>query len=310
MENPPSNRRARPEGARFGTWTAPDGWQMRRMDWPQGAGAKPRGSLIFAGGRGDFIEKYLEAFAHWHARGWNVAAFDWRGQGGSQGDGYRFETFDVLIADGAALIAAWRAGTAGPHVAIGHSMGGHLLLRTLIEAKPALDAAVLVAPMIGVNSAPLPAWIAPDIAETMALCGFRDVPMWRVPPALQRAGGQRQRILTGSSERYEDELWWWEQNPEWSLGAPTWGWMRAAYRSAAQAFTAERLGGVDLPVLILAAGHDRLVSNAEIGRVARQLPDARLEAFPDAAHEILREADPVRRDALARIDSFLDARAP
>ena len=41
-------------------------------------------------------------------------------------------------------------------------MGGHLLLRTLVERRPALDAAVLVAPMIGVNSAPIPAWLAPD----------------------------------------------------------------------------------------------------------------------------------------------------
>jgi lysophospholipase len=310
MENHPNHRRVRPDGARFGTWAAPDGWEIRRMDWPQPAGSKPRGSLIFAGGRGDFIEKYLEAFTHWHSAGWNVAAFDWRGQGGSRRDGARVDTFETLTDDLTALIADWGARTAGPYVAIGHSMGGHLLLRTLVEAKPALDAAVLVAPMIAVNSAPLPAWLAPDIAETMALCGFRDIPMWRVPPALQRAGSQRQRILTGSSERYEDELWWWEQKPEWSLGAPTWGWMRAAYRSAASAFTAERLGAVRLPVLILAAGRDRLVSNAEIRRVAGQLPEARLEEFPEAAHEILREADPVRADALARIDAFLKARAP
>jgi lysophospholipase len=32
--------------------------------------------------------------------------------------------------------------------------------------------------------------------------------------------------------------------------------------------------------------------------------------FPDAGHELLREADPVRLAALARIDSFLDAHAP
>jgi lysophospholipase len=310
MENAPNHRRERPAGACFGAWHAADGWAIRRMDWPQPGRRRARGSLIFAGGRGDFIEKYLEAFAHWHDRGWNVTAFDWRGQGGSQGDGDRFDSFDVLAEDLAPLVGDWQAGAAGPRVAIGHSMGGHLLLRALVEAKPALDAAVLVAPMIAVNSAPLPGWLAPDIVETMAFCGFRDIPIWRVPPALQRAGGQRQRILTGSKERYEDELWWWEREPEWNLGAPTWGWLRAANRSAAAAFTAERLGEVRLPVLILAAGRDRLVSNAEIRRVAGQLPDARLEEFPRAAHEILREADPVRSDALARIDAFLDSRAP
>ena len=310
MENPPDPRRERPAGARFGPWTAPDGWAIRRMDWPQKGRRKQRGSLIFAGGRGDFIEKYLEAYGDWHARGWNVTAFDWRGQGGSQGDGGAPAAFDTLVQDLAALIADWRGGTAGPHVAIGHSMGGHLLLRTLIEARPALDAAVLVAPMIGVNSAPLPGWLAPDIAETMAICGFRDIPLWRAPRALQRAGGQRQRMLTRSRARYEDELWWWDREPTWNLRAPTWGWLRSAYRSAAASFTADRLKEVRLPVLILAAGRDRLVSNAEIRRVARHLPDARLEEFPNALHEILREADPVRSDALARIDAFLSARAP
>ena len=43
-----------------------------------------------------------------------------------------------------------------------------------------------------------------------------------------------------------------------------------------------------------------------IRRAVRLLPDARLLEFgPEAAHEILREADPVRDRALARIDSFL-----
>jgi lysophospholipase len=109
------------------------------MDWPQpeGGGA---GSLLFAGGRGDFIEKYLEPLAHWHARGWNVVSFDWRGQGESRGTSSagHLDSFDPLVADDlAALIAEWRR-SPGPHVAIGHSMGGHLLLRILAERSPAL----------------------------------------------------------------------------------------------------------------------------------------------------------------------------
>ena len=133
--------------------------------------------------------------------------------------------------------------------------------------------------------------------------------MWKTPPAMRQPGGQRQRNLTGSRERYEDEAWWWEREPGWNLGAPSWAWMRAAFRSAAAAFTAGRLAGVKVPVLLLAAGHDRLVSTKEIARAARQLPRAELEIFPDAAHEILREADPVRLAAFARIDAFLDAHA-
>ena len=302
-------RRAHPAGARFGTWHAPDGWGLRRMDWPQDGRKKSRGSLLFAGGRGDFIEKYFEAFAHWHGRGWNVTAFDWRGQGASQGEDFEFDGFDALVDDLSALIADWRKTTPGPHVAIGHSMGGHLLLRTLIGAKPALGAAVLVSPMILVNSAPIPNWLAPGLADVMCRLGFRNRPMWRTPPALQRAGSQRQNFLTGSRERYEDEAWWWARQPGWNLGAPTWAWMCAAFRSGTAAFTRERLAGVDLPVLLLGAERDRLVSPAAIRRVAAQLPQAELEMFPESGHEILREADPIRLRALARIDAFLDEHA-
>jgi lysophospholipase len=279
------------------------------MDWPQPAGNKLRGSLVFAGGRGDFIEKYLEAFDHWHMRGWDVTGFDWRGQGESQGAEFEFVSFDPLIDDCAALLADWATATPGPHVAVGHSMGGHLLLRTLVERQPALDATVLIAPMIRVNSAPLPAWLAPDIADCLCRLGLRNLPMWKMPPGLREPGSARQRNLTGSLERYADEGWWWARHPTWDLGAPTWGWLRAAFRSAASAFCPERLARVSTPVLILAAARDRLVSLAEIRRVAAALPQAELEVFEEAAHEILREADPVRNRALARIDAFLAGQA-
>ena len=295
--------RSHPEDASFTDWTAPDGARLRRMDWPAAAGAARRGRLLFAGGRGDFIEKYLEAYAHWRAAGWDVTAFDWRGQGKSRGSivGGNIESFDVLIDDLAALIAEL-----GPRAAIGHSMGGHLLLRTLIERRPALDAAVLVAPMIGVNSGPVPSWLAPTFADTMCRLGYSAQRMFRTPRVLSRPGSQRQHFLTGRSRaRYEDELFWWKEEPGFNLGAPSWGWLCAAFRSAAAAFTRERLAEVALPILVLGTERDRLVSPSAIRRVARLLPRAELLMFPRAAHELLREADPVRREALGRIDAFL-----
>ena len=304
--------RSHPAGAVFAGWTASDGQVLRRMDWPQPAGARVRGNLLFAGGRADFIEKYLETYAHWHERGWDVSAFDWRGQGKSRGDRApeNPESFDSFVEDLEALVADWRRGGAGPFAAIGHSMGGHLLLRTLVDRAPALDAAVLVAPMILANSAPIPAWLAPDFAELMCRIGFRGQPMWKAPPALNRPGSRRQALLTSSRERYEDELHWWREEPVFRLGAPSWGWMRAAYRSASASFTADRLKQVRLPLLILATERDRLVSPAAIRRVAGLLPNAELEMLDDSAHEILREVDPIRSRALARIDDFLDQRAP
>ncbi|MGZ8997686.1 MAG: alpha/beta fold hydrolase [Allosphingosinicella sp.] len=306
--------RIRPSDALFTWWEAPDGQRLRCMEWRQPSDSSARGHLLFAGGRGDFVEKYLECYADWHQAGWNITTFDWRGQGLSRGENApeNPQSFDRFIDDLASLMAEWglRARHEGPFVAIGHSMGGHLLLRTIIERSPELDAAVLVAPMLLVNSAPVPDWLGPNFAEMMCLVGLRGQPMWKTAKVLNRPGSQRQRLLTASRDRYEDELWWWGQEPEFRLGVPTWGWMRAAYRSSTTSFTPEKLSVVETPVLLVATGQDRLVSPAAIRRVAGLLPNAELALFDDAAHEILREKDAIRDRALARIDSFLLARAP
>ncbi|HEX2762377.1 MAG TPA: alpha/beta hydrolase [Allosphingosinicella sp.] len=308
MTNKPLDRRAIPGDASLSTWRAPDGWAIRRMDWP--APGKARGSLLFGGGRGDFIEKYLEGHAHWRAQGWNVTAFDWRSQGGSRGDieGGHLDSLDTLVDDLDGLIAEWSAATPGPHVAIAHSMGGHVLLRTLAERHPPLDAAVLVAPMLMINSAPLPTFAAWWAASLAAMAGLGRQPAWHQQAEPAPVGSYRQSCLTGSPERYEDELYWWKQEPGYNLGAPSWGWLKAAYASCA-ALTDEKLRGVTKPVLLLAAGRDRLVSGAAIRHAADVIPNAELVTFERSAHEILREADPIRLEALARIDAFLEERS-
>ena len=310
MHSEAFDRRSIPPGAVFRDWQAADGWTCRTLERRQREGAPVRGSLLFAGGRGDFIEKYLEVQDHWHRSGWNVAAFDWRGQGASQGDrpGGHLDSFETLVGDLAGLIEAWSAGTPGPHVAVAHSMGGHVLLRALAERKPPISAAVLVAPMLMINSAPLPPFAAEWLAFTASLFGWSGQPAWQQPSRPQPPGSMRQSCLTGCPERYEDELWWWEKQPRFNLGAPSWGWLKAAYDSCA-ALTQARLAQVAIPVLLIGTERDRLVSPAAIRRVASRLPRAELMMFDDSAHEILRERDEVRLKALARIDDFLDRHA-
>jgi lysophospholipase len=280
------------------------------VDWPQPDGVAARGSLLFAGGRGDFVEKYLEALGDWHARGWSVSSFDWRGQGRSKGNNAagHFDSFDILVEDLGLIIDDWAASTPGPHVVVAHSMGGHMLLRLLIEQRPDIDAVVLVAPMITVNSGAFPEWAAAGMAAAATVTGFGRWPIWGVQLTRSPVGSVRQRILTGCAERYEDELFWWDREPDSSPSAPSFGWLNAAFHSA-RAFTPEALGKVDVPVLLLGAERDQLVSSPAIRRVAGLLPKGELVMFDDCAHEILRERDQIRDEALARIDAFLDRHA-
>lgn len=310
MELPPIDRRALAPGMRLWTWPAPDGWRHRRLDWLQPEARPVRGSLLFVGGRGDFLEKYIEALTEWRRRRWQVASFDWRGQGRSRGAivGGHLDSFDILVEDLRALIEDWAAAAPAPRVVVAHSMGGHILLRLLIARRLPIAAAVLVAPMIRVNSGLIPAWAARLIAAAATRIGFSRRPLWGAPLARAPVGSKRQRVLTSCHERYEDEAYWWDREPDHAAAAPTFGWLDAAYRSA-RAFAPAALAGVDLPILLLGADRDALVSAGAIRRVARQLPRTELLMLPDSAHEILRERDEVRQRALARIDRFLNEHA-
>jgi len=305
-------RRTYPDGSSISFWTAPDGWQLRRFDWPSAA-PKPRGSILFQGGRGDIFEKYLETFHHWHDQGWTITSFDWRGQGGSGrltddphvGDIDRFGTY---LADYGAFWQEWAAATPGPHVAMGHSMGGHLVCRALAKVIAEPDAAVLIAPMMGLH-APISAGFGERVAEIAMKLGNPQRRAWK---SNEKPGttDSRPSLLTHDPDRYSDEPWWWEQKPEIKLGPPSWRWVVRAFESTRRLRASRRVKLVKVPILMLVAEADKLVRAADAIKLAGRLPDARLVRFgKESAHEILREVDPVRNRALGEIDIFLSARA-
>lgn len=304
---PPGPPSPLPASARIRMVEVRDGWAVRTLELdPVG---RARGTLLFQGGRGDFIEKYSEELADWAAAGWRVRSFDWRGQGGSGRLGRNASVghavdFAPWIDDLTELAESWRRGSALPLVAIGHSMGGHLVLRALAEGALEVDAAVLVAPMIATAGPPAP--LGRRLAEGLARLGAPDRAAWRANDKPGRLPGGRQGLLTHDDGRYAAEGWWRESHPELVVGPPSWSWLAAAYRSSA-AFTPERLAAITTPVLVLSALADRLVDSDATRRAAERLPGAELIEYGDAArHEILREVDPVRGHALAAIADFLD----
>lgn len=313
MASSENDRRAYPDGSEMSVWSAPDGWQIRRFDWPSTAD-RPRGSILFQAGRGDLFEKYLETFHHWHDQGWSISSFDWRGQGKSGrlsddpsvGDIDRFETY---LADFDAFWRQWATTAPHPHVLIGHSMGGHLLGRVLDEGLAAPAAAVLVAPMMGVH-APISAGFGAWLANTMMRLGNPQRRAWKgnERPATM---GSRQSLLTHDDGRYADEPYWWDKDPGLKLGPPSWRWVVRAFESTRQLRESAGLKDMKVPVLMLVADADQLVRAQDALAVAAKLPDCRVVRFgSESAHEILREVDAVRNRALGEIDTFLSERAP
>ncbi|QIQ86860.1 alpha/beta hydrolase [Erythrobacter sp.] len=309
----PIDRRAIPPHARETVWTAPDGHDVRRIDWP---GAQPpRGSILFLPGRGDHYEKYLEALEEWHRAGWRVTASDWRGQGASGRLGKdavtgHVEDFAHWVDDLAHLWELWKAETPGPHILAAHSMGGHLSMRALVERRIDPDAVVLSAPMLGMNGPPLPLPALHAIAKTMTRIGDPARQAWKWSEKPGEMPAARNVLLTHDDERYEDEIWWRKHRPELVMGPASWRWLERAYASWRGLEESGALEAVETPVLILSTSADKLVSHSANVRASKRLPNARLVEFGrEARHEILREADPVRARAMDAIAAFLDEAA-
>lgn len=306
----PINRRAIPAEAKETWWSAADRWQLRRIDWA--APEKARGSLLFLPGRGDHYEKYLETLAQFSRNGWRVTAIDWRGQGGSG----RFlenphighvDDFSTWIADLKAFWPVWNAEGSGPHVVVAHSMGGHLLMRALVEKAIDPVAVAMSAPMLGIQTMGLPYALHHSIARILGALGDSARAAWKEGEKPGSPLNVREKILTHDDDRYQDELYWWTARPEVKLGPPSWHWVERAIASTRQLNAPGVLEAVTAPMLLMATTADKLVDTNRIIRDAKRLPHAELLLFgKEAAHELLREADPVRDRCMAAMAEFFD----
>jgi lysophospholipase len=308
------NRREIPDGAVESRWKAKDGWSIRRIDWPT-TRQDVRGSMLFMPGRGDIYEKYLETLAHYQVAGWNVTSADWRGQGGSgrmtdnQYIGH-ISDFSIWLDDLADFWVHWKAQNPGPHVLMTHSMGGHLAGRALMEKRIDPVAAIFSAPMLGLHGAGMPAKVGHMVARMMSKIKGAKTPAWKVSEKPASPIAIRQKLLSHDNERYADELFWWGKRPELVMGPASWGWVERAYQSTRLANAPGQWEKIDCPALLLGTKVDQLVRYSAIADAAARIPGAELKSYGrESAHEILREVDAVRDDALATIDDFLERKA-
>ncbi len=306
MSSTDQYNRAYPPNSALGSVTAKDGWELRVFNWPQ-TDRPARGSILFQAGRGDLFEKYLEALTHWHAQGWDITSFDWRGQGGSgrlsknRHVGH-VDDFSIWIDDLDDFYAHWQAASPGPHIIMGHSMGGHLVLRALVEGRIKPDAAILSAPMLGLKTPGIVRWLTRQLAKIIP----SHWPAWpgNEKPSLPMAS--RQKMLTHDAKRYADELWWHAQKPELKLGPGSWQWLAAAFRSFDIIDAKGAMEAINCPVLLMGTAGDALVDPEAIRKAHARIAGSELVMFArSVAHEFLREVDAPRDYAIAKIDAFM-----
>lgn len=287
-----------------------DGVRIRIARFPAPA-ANPAGTVLMLPGFTEFIEKALETIAELRARGYGVVTLDWRGQGlsdrllanrrmGHIGDMGHFLNDLEQVLD----LTRFRE-LPGPHILYGHSMGGHLALRASHDHPGLFCRVILSAPMADIETGAWPRPVAYGLARSAVGFGFGEFYVPGTGPYDERYRGYEGNPLTSDPVRFARIHAQIDANPDVALGGPSYEWFYSALRSIRLVNRRSYLSQITVPVLILSAGDEMVVSNRAQHRVASMLPDCRLVSFEGARHELLLERDEVREKVWAAIDRFL-----
>ena len=273
-----------------------------------------RGICVLLNGQTEFIEKYFEVIDELRGRGLAVASLDWRGQGGSTrmapDDPLKahiddFSQYDADLNLFMDKIVAPLAGTRRP-IALSHSMGGHILLRHLHQHSASFTAAVMGAPMLMFSTRGQPHWLVQAVTRAMVATGHGRDFVWGMHLRDPLKMDFHLQIVTSDQRRFERTQDFLVEHPELRLAGPTWGWVAAASRSINDMAAPGYAEAITTPVLICAAGHDRVVISEATKRFAARMPHAVYRQIEGAQHEILMERDVFRAQFWQAFDKFLD----
>jgi lysophospholipase len=274
-----------------------------------------RGTIALIGGRGDFIERYFETIRDLVSRNFSVATFDFRGQGGSQRpyrNPYRGKLGDFAEYDDdfdAFMNQLVLPDMPPPYYALAHSTGGAVILRAL-KKRTWFDKAVLTSPLLGVHTAP---WPMPAVRMLATLVPMFGLGGMFLPGHLDKPlslKGFPNNPFSSDIHRFTRDTAILAASPELGLGGPSFSWLKAAIRAmdGLQRNTgAEKLR---TPVLIVAAGQDRIVDTEAVRRFAHNLAGISLVVIPESRHEILAERSEIREQFFAAFDTFMEIQTP
>lgn len=299
-----------PEGGHVGYFRTSDNVQLRYAIWPKSEGAH-RGTICLVQGRTEFIEKYFETIADFRKRGFAVATFDWRGQGGSdrlipqKGLGYvdRFEDYwcDLRSFHGEILLPDCPP----PYYLVGHSMGGLVSLFAGIHDRMMFDRIFLSAPMVALDRQPLSMAGMARVTETLSFLGLGKVPVARGQDRPMSEATFANNPLTGDMIRYLRAIDVVKADPSLQIGAPTIRWAASAFGAMAEAGEDLFPGRIKIPLLMLAAARDEVVSTAAIERLGLRMRTGRHVVLAGARHELFMESDNIRGQVFAAFDAFI-----
>ncbi len=299
-----------PADGKVGFITSSNGVSLRYALW-RGTSEQRFATVCILPGRGEYIEKYSETISDLRRRGFTVAIFDWRGQGGSdrelanprKGHITDFKEYDTDLQSFVKQVLL--PDCPAPFFALAHSMGANILLRNTAYESCQFERVVMVSPMLEIMNLPVAPALARFFVEAASIAGFSDVYVPGGSDLTVEEKGFEENLLTSDRVRYERYARVLNTAPHLGTGSPTNGWLYAAFRAMRQMSDPSFPGRIKVPVLMFSAADDQVVSSEAIQKFANQARMCRLTDIPGARHEIMQERQTFREEFWAAFDKFI-----
>ena len=268
------------------------------------------GTVLICTGRSEFIEKYFDVVEALQARGFAVVVFDWRGQGLSdrflrnrqKGHVVHFRDYGHDLESVVAQVL--EPFCPKPWFCLAHSMGGAIALTYAADHPQVFDRLVLSAPMIEIARVSFPQ-TARATARFLRLGGLGP----RFSPGERRRmawySAFERNLLTSDAARYQKSVDYLEAEPRLSVGAPTIGWVHAAFTAMARLHDDSFPLRFGTPTLVVNPGADRVVEPRATERLMSRLRATSVVTVPHCRHEILMESDGFREQFWSAFDAFV-----
>ncbi|MBG0757231.1 alpha/beta fold hydrolase [Vibrio cidicii] len=282
-----------------------------KLYWCKLTDPKHSKAVLLVNGRIESSWKYQELLFDFYHQGYDVYSYDHRGQGLSDrlvqdsDIGHVYE-FDDYVRDLASVVQHFALeGYQQCHL-VSHSMGGAIATRYL-QTNPhhPFDKLVLSAPMFGIN---LPWYLSPvAIAVSQILTAVYPTPTYAPGHQPYYAKPFEDNPLSQSKARYHWFRQLYTDKPELQVGGPSTRWVWQGLMATKQCLQMTRQ--LKIPVLLLQAGNDRIVSNQAQNQFYKKLcktnKNSQMITIDGAQHELLFEQDQYRNQALDALFRFL-----
>lgn len=299
-----------PGGKAFWAQTSDD-VRIRVAFWcPEG---EARGTVLMFPGRTDYIEKYGDTARELVSRGFATLVVDWRGQGLADrllddvrlGHVNVFTDYQKDIA--AALRVASEADLPRPFHMIGHSMGGAIGMRAVMEGLP-VQSCAFSGPMWGIYMSaalkPL-GWVLSHVAPIVGMGN-------KLPPSTnyeslvlnQPFDGNP---LTTDTEMYDMMREHMLAHPELGIGGPTLVWLR---ESLTECRNLLRRASPNIPCLTFLGSEEQIIDCEAVRQRMDRWPLGILDVVDGARHEVLMESPEIRRHAFDRLEELFTSSHP